>query len=141
MSATGIVPEGSEDSTKYGNNDTQCTSTWVAFGVLNKTTLIPDSIVLDYGKKVKIDVMENDLLQNAVLNSVAKEDALGDDFNFEDGKPPELAAGFGASVEAANGTAKVKDGVVEYTPDKYMDSIDRFLYSREHYYGNGRRPD
>ena len=129
MSATGIVPEGSEDSTKYGNNDTQCTSTWVAFGVLNKTTLIPDSIVLDYGKKVKIDVMENDLLQNAVLNSVAKEDALGDDFNFEDGKPPELAAGFGASVEAANGTAKVKDGVVEYTPDKYMDSIDRFLYS------------
>ena len=92
MSAAGTVPGGSEDSTKYGNNDPQCTSTWVAFGVLNKTTLIPDSIVLDYGKKVKIDVMENDLLQNAVLNSVAKEDALGDDFNFEDGKTLELAA-------------------------------------------------
>lgn len=129
MSATGTVPEGSEDSTKYGNNDPQCTSTWVAFGVLNKTTLIPDSIVLDYGKKVKIDVMENDLLQNAVLNSVAKEDALEDDFNFEDDKTLELADGFGASVKAANGTAKVKDGVVEYTPEKYMDSIDRFLYS------------
>ena len=129
MSAAGTVPEGSEDSTKYGNNDPQCTSTWVAFGVLNRTTLIPDSIVLDYGKKVKIDVMENDLLQNAVLNSVAKEDALGDDFNFEDDKTLELAAGFGASVKAANGTAEVKDGVVEYTPEKYMDSIDRFLYS------------
>ena len=129
MSAAGTVPEGSEGSTKYGNNDPQCTSTWVAFGVLNKTTLIPDSIVLDYGKKIKIDVMENDLLQNAVLNSVAKEDALGDDFNFEDDKTLELAAGFGASVKAANGTAKVKDGVVEYTPEKYMDSIDRFLYS------------
>lgn len=129
MSAAGTVPEGSEDSTKYGNNDPQCTSTWVAFGVLNRTTLIPDSIVLDYGKKVKIDVMENDLLQNAVLNSVAKEDALGDDFNFEDDKTLELADGFGASVEAANGTAEVKDGVVEYTPEKYMDSIDRFLYS------------
>ena len=127
--ATGTVPAGSADSTHYGNNDPQYISTWVAFGVLNKTTLIPDSIVLDYGKKVKIDVMENDLLQNAVLNSVAKEDALGDDFNFEDGKTLELAAGFGASVEAANGTAEVKDGVVEYTPDKYMDSIDRFLYS------------
>ena len=129
MSAAGTVPEGSADSTKYGNNDPQCTSTWVAFGVLNRTTLIPDSIVLDYGKKVKIDVMENDLLQNAVLNSVAKEDALGDDFNFEDDKTLELADGFGASVEAANGTAEVKDGVVEYTPEKYMDSIDRFLYS------------
>ena len=101
----------------------------MAFGVLNRTTLIPDSIVLDYGKKVKIDVMENDLLQNAVLNSVAKEDALEDDFNFEDDKTLELADGFGASVKAANGTAEVKDGVVEYTPEKYMDSIDRFLYS------------
>lgn len=129
MSAAGTVPEGSADSTKYGNNDPQCTSTWVAFGVLNRTTLIPDSIVLDYGKKVKIDVMENDLLQNAVLNSVAKEDALGDDFNFEDDKTLKLADGFGASVKAANGTAEVKDGVVEYTPEKYMDSIDRFLYS------------
>ena len=129
MSAAGTVPGGSEDSTKYGNNDPQCTSTWVAFGVLNRTTLIPDSIVLDYGKKVKIDVMENDLLQNAVLNSVAKEDALEDDFNFEDDKTLELADGFGASVKAANGTAEVKDGVVEYTPEKYMDSIDRFLYS------------
>ena len=129
MSAAGTVPEGSADSTKYGNNDPQCTSTWVAFGVLNRTTLIPDSIVLDYGKKVKIDVMENDLLQNAVLNSVAKEDALGYDFNFEDDKTPELAAGFGASVEATNGTATVEDGVVVYEPTKYMDSIDRFLYS------------
>ena len=129
MEAAGTVPAGSADSTKYGSNDPQCTSTWVAFGVLNKTTLIPDSIVLDYGKKVKIDVMENDLLQNAVLNSVAKEDALGDDFNFEDDKTLKLADGFGASVKAANGTAEVKDGVVEYTPEKYMDSIDRFLYS------------
>lgn len=129
MNATGTVPEDSEDSTKYGTNDPQCTSTWVAFGVLNKTTLIPDSIVLDYGKKVKIDVMENDLLQNAVLNSVAKEDALGYDFNFEDDKTLELAAGFGASVEATNGTATVEDGVVVYEPTKYMDSIDRFLYS------------
>ena len=129
MSAAGTVPEGSADSTKYGNNDPQCTSTWVAFGVLNRTTLIPDSIVLDYGKKVKVDVMENDLLQNAVLNSVAKEDALGYDFNFEDDKTLELAAGFGASVEATNGTATVEDGVVVYEPTKYMDSIDRFLYS------------
>lgn len=129
--ATGTVPAGSADSTHYGNNDPQYISTWVAFGVLNKTTLIPDSIVLDYGKKVKIDVMDNDLLQNAVLNSVAKEDALGADYDFEAGSTTELANGFGSSVEATNGTATVKDGVVEYTPTKYMDSIDRFLYSAQ----------
>lgn len=129
--ATGTVPAGSADSTHYGNNDPQYISTWVAFGVLNKTTLIPDSIVLDYGKKVKIDVMDNDLLQNAVLNSVAKEDALGADYDFEAGSTTELAGGFGSSVEATNGTATVKDGVVEYTPTKYMDSIDRFLYSAQ----------
>lgn len=129
--ATGTVPAGSADSTHYGNNDPQYISTWVAFGVLNKTTLIPDSIVLDYGKKVKIDVMANDLLQNAVLNSVAEEDALGADYDFEAGSTTELADGFGSSVEATNGTATVKDGVVEYTPTKYMDSIDRFLYSAQ----------
>ena len=129
--ATGTVPEGSENSTHYENNDPQYISTWVAFGVLNKTTLIPDSIVLDYGKKVKIDVMANDLLQNAVLNSVAKEDALEADYDFEAGSTTELADGFGSSVEATNGTATVKDGVVEYTPTKYMDSIDRFLYSAQ----------
>lgn len=129
--ATGTVPAGSADSTHYGNNDPQYISTWVAFGVLNKTTLIPDSIVLDYGKKVKIDVMDNDLLQNAVLNSVAKEDALEADYDFEAGSTTELADGFGSSVEATNGTATVKDGVVEYTPTKYMDSIDRFLYSAQ----------
>ena len=129
--ATGTVPEGSENSTHYENNDPQYISTWVAFGVLNKTTLIPDSIVLDYGKKVKIDVMANDLLQNAVLNSVAEEDALEADYDFETGSTTTLADGFGPSVEATNGTATVKDGVVEYTPTKYMDSIDRFLYSAQ----------
>ena len=127
--ATGTVPAGSADSTHYGNNDPQYISTWVAFGVLNKTTLIPDSIVLDYGKKVKIDVMDNDLLQNAVLNSVAEEDALEADYDFETGSTTTLADGFGPSVEATNGTATVEDGVVVYEPTKYMDSIDRFLYS------------
>lgn len=127
--ATGTVPEGSENSTHYENNDPQYISTWVAFGVLNKTTLIPDSIVLDYGKKVKIDVMDNDLLQNAVLNSVAKEDALGGNYDFEAGSTTELEEGFGTSVETTNGTATVEDGVVVYEPTKYMDSIDRFLYS------------
>lgn len=129
--ATGTVPEESENSTHYGNNDPQYISTWVAFGVLNKTTLIPDSIVLDYGKKVKIDVMANDLLQNAVLNSVAEEDALEADYDFETGSTTTLADGFGPSVEATNGTATVEDGVVVYEPTKYMDSIDRFLYSAQ----------
>lgn len=129
VSATGTTPSGSQNSTLYGTYDPQCTSTWVAFGVLNKTNLIPDSVVLDYGKKVKIDVMTNDLLQNAELDSVAQEDALGSDFDLENGSTTERADGFGASVNLTNGTAEVKEGTVEYTPAKYMDSIDHFLYS------------
>ncbi|MDN0061403.1 VWA domain-containing protein [Mediterraneibacter glycyrrhizinilyticus] len=129
VSATGTIPSGSQNSTLYGTYDPQCTSTWVAFGVLNKTNLIPDSVVLDYGKKVKIDVMTNDLLQNAELDSVAQEDALENDFDLENGSTTELADGFGASVNLTNGTAEVKEGKVEYTPTKYMDSIDHFLYS------------
>lgn len=128
---SGTVPEGSLNSTRFGNNDPQYTSTWVAFGVLNKTTLIPDSIVLDYGKKVKIDVMKNDLLQNAVLDSVAKEGALGDDFDLEEGNTSERAEGFGNTVGLGNGTATVleEEGLIEYEPTNYMDSIDHFLYS------------
>lgn len=130
-SVTGTVPTGSIDSTQYGNNDPQYTSTWVAFGVLNKTTLIPDSIVLDYGKKVKIDVMKNDLLQNAVLDSVAKEDALDDSFDLEEDNTSVIAEGFGNTVGLKNGNATVleEEGMIEYEPTKYMDSIDHFLYS------------
>lgn len=127
----GTQPETGISSTQGGSYDTQCSSTWVAFGVLNKTTLIPDSIVLDYGKKVKIDVMENDLLQNAVLDSVAKEDALDDSFDLEEDNTLVIEDGFGNTVGLENGNATVleEEGMIEYEPTKYMDSIDHFLYS------------
>ncbi len=126
----GHPPTGAQDSTKMYKADDQYVSSYVAFGVLNKTTLIPDTVVLDYGKPIDIDVMANDRVQNAVLHSVAPADtkvgvALGE------GSTEELVTGFGSEVELTNGKAKVEDGKVVYTPTKYMDSIDKFLYSAD----------
>lgn len=126
---TGTVPEGAQQSTIMYQADAQYTNSYVAFGVLNRTTLIPDSVVLDYGKPVTIDVMANDMVMDAVLDSVAAGStnigvALGD------GSTETLAEGFGNSVELTNGTAQLDgNGKVKYTPSKYMDSIDRFLYA------------
>ena len=124
----GHPPTGAQDSTKMYKADDQYVSSYVAFGVLNKTTLIPDTVVLDYGKPIDIDVMANDRVQNAVLDSVAPGDtnvgvALGD--GSSDTKPN----AFGQEVQLTNGKAKVDNGKVVYTPTKYMDSIDKFLYS------------
>ena len=124
----GHPPTGAQDSTKMYKADYQYVSSYVAFGVLNKTTLIPDTVVLDYGKPIDIDVMANDRVQNAVLDSVAPGDtnvgvALGD--GSSDTKPN----AFGQEVQLTNGKAKVDNGKVVYTPTKYMDSIDKFLYS------------
>ncbi|MFR2315475.1 vWA domain-containing protein [Terrisporobacter sp.] len=124
----GTVPSGAQDSTQMYEADKQYSNSYVAFGVLNKTTLIPDTVVLDYGKPIDIDVMANDRVQNAVLDSVAPGNtdvgvALGD------GSTDNLVTGFKPEVQLTNGKAKVDNGKVVYTPTKYMDSIDKFLYS------------
>lgn len=128
---TGTIPsdiEGAIDSTKMYSADAQYINSSVAFGVLNKTTLIPDTVVLDYGKSIDIDVMGNDRVQNAVLHSVAPNNTeVG--VQLGDGSTDKLVGGFESEVTLTNGKAKVENGKVVYTPTKYMDSIDKFLYS------------
>ena len=127
---TGTIPDGAGQSTIMYQTDAQYTNSFVAFGVLNKTTLIPDSVVLDYGKPVTIDVMENDMVMDAVLHSVAP-NGINVGVNLGDGTTDTLVDGFGRSVDLTNGTAAVVNGKVKYTPTRYMDSIDKFLYAAE----------
>ena len=127
---TGTIPQGAEQSTIMYQTDAQYTNSFVAFGVLNKTTLIPDSVVLDYGKPVTIDVMENDMVMDAVLHSVAP-NGINVGVNLGDGTTDTLVDGFGRSVDLTNGTAAEVNGKVKYTPTRYMDSIDKFLYAAE----------
>lgn len=143
------VPDGSlgagknGSSTKVYNYDAGYTNSSVAFGVINKTTLIPDTIVLDYGKSIDIDVIKNDRVVNAKLDSIApintelkytqkdgvtREIALGTDYTgsrlqgFEENSQPKK------SISTEQATIKVDNNVITYTPTKYMDQVDKFYY-------------
>lgn len=126
---TGTIPEGSQESTNMYQADAQYTNSYVAFGVLNRTTLIPDAVVLDYGKSVTIDVMANDLVMDAVLDSVGAENADIQDVKLGEGSTETLSEDFASVVSLTNGTATVLNGKITYVPTRYMDSIDRFLYA------------
>ena len=133
---TETVPEGSEGAGKNGSstnvyqNDEGYTNSYVAFGVKNTTTLIPDSIVIDYGKSIDIDVIKNDRVLNAALDSIAPIGTKLGDTSLGKGFTDERKAGFENSISTGQANVKVKDkSVVTYTPTKYMDSVDQFYYA------------
>lgn len=103
--------------------------TKVSFGVLLKTDLQEDTVVLDYGKPVTINVRENDGFKSATLNSVSK--AYDDsEVALNTGTSYSLQEGFKAEESNKYGTLKVKDeNQVTYTPNKYMDGIDKYYYA------------
>lgn len=129
----GTLPEGQVQSTKLisGSYDAQFTHSAVAFGVVYSAKLIPDTIVLDYGKSVNIDVIKNDLTQNAKLYSIANKNETNlDDVVLGSGQT-ENGKFDTTTVTNNNGIAEIVDGIVKYTPTKMMDSIDKFYYSAE----------
>lgn len=131
----GTVDEGKQQSTKLidGSYDTQFTYSSVAFGVVYAAKLIPDTIVLDYGKSVNIDVIKNDLTQNAKLHSITKkEEAILGGVLVGSGQDTDGVNFTSKIIENTNGRAEViNDNEVKYTPTKFMDSIDKFYYSAE----------
>lgn len=104
--------------------------TKVSFGVLLKTDLQEDTVVLDYGKPVSIDVRENDGFKSAVLNSVSKTfDTTKTALNTGTSETIQ-SSDFAKSVTNKYGTLAVKnDKEVTYTPNKYMDGIDKYYYA------------
>lgn len=130
----GTIPSNSQQSTKLaGEHDEGFTYSSVAFGVVYSAKLNPDTIVLDYGKSVNIDVIKNDLTQDAKLYSVAKKE--GTDLGgviIGSGQDTDGVNFTGNTATDKNGRAEVIDNnVVKYTPTRMMDSIDKFYYSAE----------
>lgn len=139
------VPEGSLGSGEKGSStnvyqhDEGYTNSYVAFGVKNKTTLIPDSIVIDYGKSIDIDVMKNDSVLNANLDSIARIDTNLGDTSLGEGFTDQRKDGFKDSISTNQANVKVKDkSVVTYTPTKYMDSVDQFYYAAKDETSDGK---
>ena len=143
---TETVPEGSEGAGKNGSstnvyqNDEGYTNSYVAFGVKNKTTLIPDSIVIDYGKSIDIDVMKNDRVLNATLDSVAPIGTSLGNTTLGEGFTDRLKVGFtnNISTKQANISVATDKSVVTYTPTKYMDSVDQFYYAAKDETSDGK---
>lgn len=145
---TETVPTGSlgagdnGSSTKVYDNDEGYTNSSVAFGVKNKTKLIPDSIVIDYGKSIDIDVMKNDRVLNATLDSVAPIKAISlDPKTLGEAFTDEIIdkENFKKTISTEQANVKVKDkSVVTYTPTKYMDSVDQFYYAAKDETSDGK---
>lgn len=108
----------------------------VAFAVQYTAKLNPDTVVLDYGKSILIDVMSNDTTVGAVLNSIST--ALGSDVTLGTGTTTTLNSGFTGSITITNngvqvGTAEIvtieNAKYVKYTPTKYIETVDTFYYA------------
>ncbi|MBQ6164214.1 MAG: hypothetical protein IJK23_07045 [Clostridia bacterium] len=122
--AAGEVPHSVVDD--YGN-------THVAFAVLLKTTIVPDTVVIDYGLPVKVHVLMNDLSlpSGSKINAISA--TLDGDTNtgYTSSRFTESAK----SLTLAHGTADVVNGdtvadvYVKYTPsDMQMDREETFYY-------------
>ncbi len=115
------------------------THTTVWFAVVWIPTTIPDQVVIDYGKPVDIDVLENDQFgDNGTLLGIAPIDKMPE--SSDSGYYLDEDADFGHSITDGlkYGTAEIKSGKVRYTPnDMHMTGYDQFAYEVKYdYYNN-----
>ena len=124
---------------QISENDTK-TATRYTVNCINSAdvTLNDDTIVLDYGKTVRHNVRTNDNIssQNASVYGIGSGDLA---------KNVESATGYSkldTDVDLHNGKIKIdEDGVVEYTPTRFMNSVDKANYVVSYQVGNGNRQD
>ncbi len=124
---------------QISENDTR-TATRYTVNCINSAnvTLNDDTIVLDYGKKVRHNVRTNDneSSQNASVYGIGSGDLA---------KNVESADGYSRlneDVNLDNGKIKIDgNGVVEYTPTRFMNSVDKANYAVSYQVKNGNRQD
>lgn len=101
-------------------------------------TLEDDTIVLDYGKPVKYNVTTNDT--NKPEGSTVAGIGTGDLSKTPGNTLNNGYVGTGQNVTLDNGNIEIdKDGIVTYTPTKYMSSVDKANYSLSYKTGWGQQ--
>lgn len=126
-SASVQIAENSGGSTKY------------VLSCVNSAdvTLADDTIVLDYGKPVQYDVRNNDSSkskENGTIAGIGTADLATDAKTLDRGYK-----GAGTDVTLNNGNIKIdKQGIVTYTPTKYMSSVDKANYAVNYKVDNGK---
>lgn len=95
-----------------------------------------ETIVLDYGLPVQIDVLHNDAPLTGSGNTIQKMEITGirkagsnDEFSKPTSNDNALQLTYGkAYIEAGKGTGGIKDGRIIYTPTKQATDLDKIEY-------------
>ena len=86
-------------------------NTTVAFAVIWNATLNPDTVIIDYGLPVDIDVTTNDTLQGTVLGITAEKPGIIADTGTSNTRMTS-----GTTAEGKYGNAELNGTIVRYTP-------------------------
>jgi len=122
------------NETEVGENTYDYTQTTVWFAVIWKPSTVPDTVVVDYGIPVNIDVLYNDMFgANGTLTGISDETNNPVDSAHEFKAAHDTA--FVTEYTSTYGDASVLDGKVHYEPttmawkaDETAASYDRFAY-------------
>ena len=115
------------------NSKADFTHTVVWFAVKWKVQAMPDTVVIDYGLPVDIDVLSNDMFgANGKLAGVGTVENLPAGYDSATEGGAELSGNFSTELSSTYGTAKadVSTGNVRYTPaNMQMNGYDKFAYA------------
>ena len=109
-------------------------NTHVAFGIMYVLSIIPDTVVIDYGLPVKIHVLQNDLALKVSTRINAIGAALVDETETNHGYESSRLVGGAQSLTLNHGTAAVVNGntmaetYVTYTPADMQMSAEEVLF-------------
>lgn len=103
------------------------THTTVWFAVVFEIGALPDSVVIDYGLPVNINVLGNDMFGDYGALAAVGNAAINNNMTEE------LAEGYAADTSTSYGTAKLDNGKVKFTPSTttamQMSTTDTFSYA------------
>lgn len=115
-------------------NDYTHTTVW--FAVVWEPTTVPDSVVVDYGLPVDINVLANDVRVNSgTLTGIGTIKNTPVDLTVHNAYKTAHDSDFGNSLTLNYGNAEIKDGKVRYTPTTMaMSGYDEFAYEVKYDY-------
>ena len=133
---TGYNGEAYSNSTE-GQDPDNYSNTTVWFAVVSMIDCVPDTVVVDFGLPVKIDVTANDKLigTNGTLAGIGLSENRPANSRPKNGSNQSLQDGFGAALnEGLNyGSAKIEDGNVVYSLETMeMNDAEVFYYAMKY---------
>lgn len=110
-------------------NVTDYMNTHVSFAVLRVGGIVPDSVVIDYGLPVKINVLVNDINANSgKLNAIGTKLVDGTELNNIPYVESRLQDATTGALVLSNGTVTIDGSTLVYTPSNLTMSTENVFY-------------